>query len=79
MGVTNTVTYDTSKTKVVLFSKSHRKRLSKQLQVTKIRVGNKKTIFNKVATRWLGVWLDSQLKFTLHINERLRRARPAKI
>ncbi len=36
-------------------------------------------MFNKEATRWLGVWLDSQLKFTAHINERVRRARVAKI
>ena len=27
----------------------------------------------------LGVWLDSQLKFTPHINERMRRARAAEI
>ena len=78
-GVTNAVTYDTSKTEAVLFSKSHRQRLSKQLRETKIRVGNEKIMFNKEATRWLGVWLDSQLKFTSHINERLRRARTAEI
>lgn len=33
----------------------------------------------KEATRWLGVWLDSQLKLTSHINERVRRARAAEI
>lgn len=36
-------------------------------------------MFIKEATRWLGVWLDSQLKFTSHINERVRRARTAEI
>ena len=36
-------------------------------------------MFNKEATRWLAIWLDSQLKFTFHINERVKRARTAKI
>ena len=68
-GKRNAVTYDTSKTEAVLFSKSHRQRLNKQLREAKIKVGIEKISFNKEATRWLGVWLDSQLKFTSHINE----------
>ena len=36
-------------------------------------------MFNKKATRWLRVQLDSQLKFTSHINERIKRACTAKI
>ncbi len=36
-------------------------------------------MFNKEATRWLGVWLDSQLKFTSHINERVKKARITEI
>ena len=36
-------------------------------------------MFNKKATRWLGVWLDSQMKFTPHINEKMKRARAAEI
>ena len=78
-GIANAVTYDTSKTEAMLFSKSQRQRLSKQFQGTKIKVGNEKIRFNKEATRWLGVWLDSQLKFTSHINERVRRARTAEV
>ena len=78
-GKQNAVTYDTSKTEAMLFSKSHRQRLSKQLREAKIKVDNKNIPFNKEATRWLGVWLDSQLKFTSHINERIRRARNAEI
>ena len=79
LGGLNAVTYDVSKTEAVLFSKSHRQRLNKQLRQAKIKVGNKKISFNKEATRWLGVWLDSQLKFTSHINERVKRARTAEI
>ena len=78
-GKQNAVTYDVSKTEAVLFSKSHRQRLSKQLREAKIKVGDEKISFNKEATRWLGIWLDSQLKFTSHINERVKRARTAEI
>ena len=72
-GRLNAVTYDVSKTEAVLFSKSHRQRLNKQLREAKVKVGDEKVSFNKEATRWLGVWLDSQLKFTSHINERVKR------
>ena len=78
-GIRNAVTYDKAKTEAVLFSKSHCQRLSEQPRDTKIKVSNKKLMFNKKAIKWLRVWLDSQLKFTLHINERVRRARTAKI
>ena len=78
-GSINAVTYDISKTEAVLFSKSHCQRLSRQLRKVDIKVGNKKIKFNKEATRWLGVWLDGQLKFSVHINKRIRRACIAKI
>ncbi len=42
-------------------------------------MGDKKIGFNKEATRWLGIWLDSQLKLTSHINERMKGARIAEI
>ncbi len=75
----NAVTYDTSKTEAVLFSKSHRQQLNKQLWEVKIEVSPEKISFNKEVTRWLDVWLDSQLKSTSHINERVRKARTAEI
>ncbi len=78
-GSTNAVTYDTSKIEAVLFFKSHRQQLSRQLREVDIKVGNKKIKFNKEAIRWLGVWLDGQLKFSAHINERIRRAHIAEI
>ena len=55
-GRLNTITYNTSKMEAVLF---HRQRLNKQLRKAKIKIGNEKFSFNKKATRWLGVWLDS--------------------
>lgn len=44
-----------------------------------IKVGSKKIKFKKEATQWLGVWLDFQLKFPSHINERVKRACAIKI
>ena len=78
-GGQNAVTYDVSKTEAVLFLKSHQQRLNKQLRETKIKVGDKNISFNKEATRWLGIWLNSQLKFISHINKRIRRAQTAEI
>lgn len=36
-------------------------------------------MFNKEATRWLEIWLDNQLKFTSYINEKMKKARTAKV
>ena len=70
----NTVTYNMSKTEAVLFSKSHWQRLNKQLREAKVQVSTESISFNKEVICWLGVWLDSELKFTYHINERVKRA-----
>lgn len=78
-GIANAVTCDTSEKEAVIFSRFHRQILSKQLREIKIKVGNEKTMSNKEATRWLGVWPDVELKFTSQINEGMRRARTAKI
>lgn len=50
-GMVNAVTYDTSKTEAMLFSKSRRQQLIQQIQETRIQVGNEKIKFNKEATR----------------------------
>ena len=78
-GKQNAVTYDIAKTEAVLFSKSHRQRLNKQIAEVDLKIGTEKIKFNKEATRWLGIWLDSQLKFNAHINEKLQKARTAEI
>lgn len=78
-GNANAVTYGIAKTEAVLFSKSHRQRLNRQMAEVQIKIGPEKIKFNKEATRWLGIWLDSQLKFTAHVNEKFQRARTAEI
>ena len=78
-GEKNGVTYDTAKTELVLFSQAKQRCLNQHLRETTVLVGGKKIEFNKEATRWLGIWLDSQLKFTAHINERFTKAKSAEI
>ena len=75
----NAVTYDMAKTELVLFFRARQRRLNQQLRETTVLVGGEKIKFKKDATRWLGIWLDSQLKFTAHINERLTKAKTAEI
>ena len=41
-GIRNAVTYDTSKTEAVLFSKARRQKFNKQLLATEIKVGSEK-------------------------------------
>ena len=75
----NEVTYDISKTEAVLFSKFHQQQFNKQLPEAEIKVSTEKISFNKGVTRWLDVWLESQIKIISHINERVRKAQIAKI
>ncbi len=75
-GANNAVTYDISKTEAVLFSKARRQKLTKLLE-TRVRIGEETVCFKKEATRWLGIWLDSKLNFTFHVNERLKKAQAA--
>lgn len=65
-----------SKTEVVLFSKARRQKLTKLLE-NRLRVGGETVLFRKDATRWLGVWLDSHLNFTFHVNEKMKKAKAA--
>ena len=58
-GECNAVTYDIAKIEAVLFSKSYRQRLNKQIIEVIINIGAENIQFIKKATRWLGIWLDS--------------------
>ena len=53
--------------------------MNRQIAKVQIKIGPEKIKFNKEATRWLGIWLDSQLKFTAHVNDKFQRTRTAEI
>lgn len=75
-GANKAVTYVTSKTEVVLFSRARRQKLTKLLE-TRLRISGETIYFKKEATRWLGVWLDSNPNFVFHVNERMKKAKAA--
>jgi len=67
--------FDIEKTEMILFT---RKRNNKEPKMkAKIRVGNHEVQYNKEATRWLGVWLDSMLTLNDHTKKTFAKARRA--
>ncbi len=78
-GTKNVVTYDTAKTKLVLFSRAWQRRRNQQLQEIIVVVRGEKIKFNKDATWWLRIWLNSQLIFAAHVNKRLVKAKTIEI
>jgi len=73
--VLNGVAFDRGKTEAAIFRKG-----SKQAETkATVKVGGNEVPFNKEATRWLGVWLDSQLTLKEHHATRLKNRRNALI
>ena len=56
----NGIAFDHDKTEAALF------RRKQSPPTASVKVGNKEVPFNKEATRWLGIWLDSQLSLKEH-------------
>ena len=75
-GGRNGVAFDHGKTEAALFWKRKRKGTA---TLAKVKVGDKEIPFNKEVTRWLGVWLDSQLTLREHHATRLRSGRKAMV
>jgi len=72
-GRNNGVAFDQGKTEAAMF---WRKRKGTEAKA-KVIVGDEEVPFNKEATRWLGVWLDSQLTLKEHHATRLKSGRNA--
>jgi len=70
----NGVAFDHGKTEAAIFWRKKRKGTQTEAQV---KVGDKEIPFNRAATRWLGVWLDSQLTLKEHHATRLKSGRNA--
>ena len=64
--------FDHSKTEAALFRRK-KKKASKEM----VTVDGNPVSFNKEATRWLGVWLDSQLLLKDHHATRLKQGQKA--
>jgi hypothetical protein len=69
----NACQFDIEKTEAILFT---RRRSNKEPKMkAKIRVGSHEVQYNKEATRWLGVWLDSMLTLNDHTKKTFAKAR----
>lgn len=53
--------------------------MNKQIIEVYIKIGAKKIKFNKKTIQWLGIWLDNQLKFSVHVNKKLQKTEIAEI
>lgn len=57
----------------------HYQQLNKQIVEVTIKIEAKNIKFNKKAIRWLGIWLNSQLNFTSHMNEKVKKVQTTEI
>lgn len=62
----------------MFFFKSHCQQLIKQIAKVNIKIRVVNIKLNKEAIWWLEIWLDSQLNFTLYVNEKVKKAQIAK-
>ena len=69
----NAVRFETSKTEAILFSR----RKAHHRCSAPIRVGDQTVRFAPEAARWLGIWLDSELRLVENRHRRIARARQA--
>ena len=69
----NGVAFDHGKTEAAMFRRG-RKRTT---PIATVKVGTNTIPFNKEATRWLGIWLDSQLTLKEHHATRLKDGKKA--
>jgi len=67
----NRVVFDHDKSEAMLFSRKRR------VPTAMIKVGEREIGFNKEATRWLGIWLDSYLTLREHQKTMAKKARKA--
>lgn len=65
-GLRNIVQFDVEKIEAVLFTQKHGRELRDQVQRAQIIVGGQRVHFNQEATRWLSIWLDTNLTLKAH-------------
>ena len=51
--------------------------MREQVEHTRVQIEDHMVLFNKEATCWLGIWLDTGLLFKAHVQTRMQKARRA--
>lgn len=72
-GLINNVTFDIDKTEAVLFTK--KSKIRRNIDKFSIQIKDYAINFNKNATRWLGIFLDTGLSLKEHYNIRFQKAK----
>jgi hypothetical protein len=76
-GQDNTVQFDREKTEAVLFTRQRGRLLREQIEHAWVQIEDHMVPFNKEATCWLGIWLDTRLLFKAHFQMHMQKARKA--
>ena len=74
-GERNAATFETGKTEAILLSRSRRHWKDKSRE--SVLVGDRRVGYNRGATKWLGIWIDSRLNFRENTERATARARKA--
>ena len=74
-GQSNAATFEIEKTEAILLSRNRRHWREKTSEG--VRIGDSTIGYNRGATRWLGIWIDSRLSFREHADRNAKRAREA--
>lgn len=59
----------------MLFFKVCHQNQTNQISKTRLRFGGKTVFFNKKATQWLEVLLNSYLNFTAYVNKKMKKTK----
>jgi hypothetical protein len=76
-GQANGVKFDPAKTEAALFTRKTGRVLHDQIRRATITIGGCQKEFNKDATKWLGILLDTGLTLKKHYQTRLQKAQKA--
>lgn len=74
-GMANNVIFDIDKTEAVLFTK--KRKIRRNIRRYNLEFQGQTIPFNREATRWLGIWLDTGLELKEHYKIRLQKAQQA--
>src|SRR5215210_6804692 len=72
------ITFDVAKTEAIWFAPGPKgRRKAASVPARQLRIGAHRVPYNKAATRWLGIWLDSALTLQQHRLVRLKKGKQA--
>ena len=68
----NNIIFNINKTEAVLFTK--KRKIRRNIRRYNLEIQDQTILFNRKATRWLGIWLNIGLELKEHYKIRLQKA-----